>query len=236
MDLLTEYFCLRTKDVARLIRDREPNENDLRSIRFTLTQLHAQGLITRLPYYDLETKGDTSVWGLNDASVKANEQEGITSKTLDEHSRRTLDHEIDISVFHMSLAAQCAKNGWTLYWQQTDLDCGIRPDAYFALILPKGTFHFFLEVERAKIGNVKDGEPSILRKLGNYYNYYNSDRCHTEWDFKQFRVIIIRPTAEKATNLVRLLKDNYDHRMFWITADHKTFATTKGDTLSFSDL
>jgi hypothetical protein len=45
----------------------------------------------------------------------------LTPKTFDDHSARTLDHELEISHFHMALKRFCEKHDLKLYWQQADL-------------------------------------------------------------------------------------------------------------------
>lgn len=247
LDLLAEYFCLRTKDITELLRGRDPNPNDLRSTRFTLGKLKDEGYLTRLPYFDTGTQGVTYAWGLTDKALRTawfvdNIQPNF-AKTFDEHSERTLDHELEISQFHKDVKRLCAQKNWNLYWQQADLDCTIRPDAYFAIRKDGNTFHFFLEVERAKLSKYKNGEPSIIRKLANYYHYYNTPTCQKEWNFKQFRVIVTQRTPDRAAHLLAALKKQFDHRMFWITSGATSaasgttsFMTTKGDALLFSDL
>jgi hypothetical protein len=227
LELLAEYFCLRTNDAARLIRSREPNENDKRSVRHTLGLLYRMGLINRLPYLDLdrESGGVTYVYGLSDKGVKFVESLWPNAKTFDEHSQRTLDHELEISFFHIALKKFSAKNKLKLYWQQSDLKCTVSPDAMFAITDPakpegKNTFYYFLEIERAKIGHYVNGEPSIMKKLGKYYSYYGTDACEKEWtDFRQFRVIVVQRTDERRENLLKQLNKEYNHRMFWLTSE-----------------
>ena len=163
-------------------------------------------------------------------------------KTLDEHSERTLEHELGISFFHLSLRALCDESGLTFRWQQAGLKCGVNPDAYFSLTNPvtegKNTHHFFLEVERAKIGNYREGEPSIIRKLRRYYDYYNTTGCESEWGFRTYRVVTVLRNEERRANLLRAMAAELNHRMFWIgvescrTADLRT---PRGDTFSFAD-
>src|SRR5690349_13821108 len=95
---LVEYFVLRSKDLARLIRGREPNRNDIRTINRSLKLLDELGLVRRIPYLDPVTEGINYACGLTDRSVGE-----YGGKTFDEHSVRTLDHEIDISLFHITL-------------------------------------------------------------------------------------------------------------------------------------
>jgi hypothetical protein len=210
LELLAEYFCLRTRDVAHLIRNREPNENDLRSSRRTLELLFSQGLVHRIRYIepDRDRGGPTYVCGLSDKGTGL-----FNGKTFDDHSERTLDHELEISFFHAELRKLPVK----LYWQQFDLKRGIHPDALFALTNEKGSFYFFLEIERSKIGNFRDGEPSIVRKLKRYAEYFDTDECERDWHFRKFRVIIVQKSETRKQNLLNAIS-NFG-RMFWLTAD-----------------
>jgi hypothetical protein len=237
LELLAEFFCIRTNDIALLIRGREPNDNDKRSIRQTLMVLLKAGVVERLPYLDLDrvTGGVHYAWGLTDKGVKFVKPLWPLAKTFDEHSQRTLDHELEISFFHMALKKFAEKNKLKLYWQQSDLKCTVSPDAMFALTDPakpegKNTLYYFLEMERAKIGHYVNGEPSIMRKLGKYYEYYGTEKCEKEWqDFRQFRVIVIQRTHERRENLLRQLNNEYNHRMFWLTTEDYAKTNIGGD-------
>jgi hypothetical protein len=209
--LLAEYFCLRTNDVAAILRGRIPTESDKRTLRHTLGSLYKSGLVYRLPYLDLEReRGPVNyVYGLSDKGVKyCAEFYNGRCKTFDDHSQRTLDHELEISMFHFALKGLCIRKHFSLYWQQDDLKCTVNPDA------------MFLEIERAKMGNYKDGEPSIMRKLGKYYEYYNSTDCKKEWgSFEHFRVVVVQRTDDRRTNLLQELRLRFNHRMFWLTTE-----------------
>lgn len=225
--------------MAQLLRRRSPTKNDVRTINRTLLLLDRAGLIHRIKYLDLTNDGVGYACGLSDMGVRYS----MEGKTFDEHSERTLDHELEISYFHIALQEFCYQQGLELFWRQADLKHGVNPDAYFSLTDPKkegkNTFHFFLEVERAKIGNYKNGEPSIIRKFKAYYEYYNSPECEKHWGFKTYRVVVTLRNDERRVNLLKSMQDDLKHRMFWIgteanlTAD---FHTPKADTFSFSDL
>lgn len=227
LELLAEYFCLRTNDVASLVRNREPNENDKRSVRYTLGLLYKEGLVNRLPYIEMDRDRGvaTFVYGLSDKGVNFVRSIWTQAKTFDEHSQRTLDHELEISFFHIALKKMCAKHKLKLYWQQSDLKHTISPDAMFALTDPskpegKNTLYYFLELERAKIGHYMNGEPSIIRKLAKYHAYYGTDACQKEWtDFRQFRVIVTQRNDERRENLLKQLNKEFNHRMFWLTTE-----------------
>ena len=181
---LGEFFCLRPKDLVELIFGKHTETNKA-SIRRTLA-------IPRLgrPYSrpgdtasgrnpGRDVGGPTNVWGLSDKAIRNNHLFAALElydqvKSFDEHSAWTLDHELEISYFHMALVKKLPRK---LYWQQTGLKRSIHPDAYFALTDPmqpegKNTFHYFLEIEKGK----KTFE-DLLKKLGRYYDLYDTNKC-----------------------------------------------------------
>jgi hypothetical protein len=131
----------------------------------------------------------------------------------------------------------------SLKWRQHDLKHFIDPDAYFSITdlrrEAKNTNHFFLEFERAKLGNMKDGKYSVTRKLEHFYQYYNSAECEEQWGFKTYRVVLFKKTIETRDNLVKAMQPDLNHRMFWLGTKANLladFRTPKGDTFSFLDL
>src|ERR1022692_3825373 len=52
LELLAEFFCLRTKDAAGLLRDRAITDSDARSVRRTLSILHRDGFLYRALHLD----------------------------------------------------------------------------------------------------------------------------------------------------------------------------------------
>ena len=75
------------------------------------------------------------------------------------------------------------EQGLRFAWQQADLKHTLHPDALFYVadpVNPGKAFCYFLEIERAKLGNYRNGEPQILRKLRTYYDYFNSTGCENE--------------------------------------------------------
>jgi hypothetical protein len=224
LELLAEFFCLRTKDAAALLRNRDITENDARSVRRTLSILHRDGFLCRL---DLGAASGIAnyVYGLSDKGVDHACENGYSTastKTLDEHSLRTLDDELEISAFHIALQRFSEASGLAYSWRQTDLKHTVHPDAFFTVQDPRDTskeFCYFLEIERAKFGNYRDGEPQILRKLGAFYDYFNSTDCEKEWGFRQYRVVIVQRTDARREGLLKALRAHYNHRMFWLTTE-----------------
>jgi hypothetical protein len=227
LGLLAEFFCLRTNDAAELLRGRTPTPSDTRSVRRTLAILHRDGFVYRIPHFEAgrDRGGMTYVHGLSDRGVRHAVQDGYATpatKTLDEHSLRTLDHELELSSFHIALHRLCVSRNIRYAWRQTGLKRTVHPDALFHVADPANpgkAFCYFLEIERAKLGNYRNGEPQILRKLRKYYGYFNSTDCEKEWGFRQYRVIVVQRSDARRDGLLMALQKSCNHRMFWLTTE-----------------
>jgi Replication-relaxation len=227
LELFAEFFCLRTNDAATLLRNRSVTESDARSVRRTLSILHRDGFLYRVPHLDsARARGGVAyVYGLSARGVHHAVQNGystLATKTLDEHSLRTLDHELEITSFHIALHRLCAHHGLRYAWRQTDLKHTVHPDAVFNIsdpTHPGKAFCYFLEIERSKLSKYKNGEPQILRKLRAFYEYFNSTGCEKEWGFRQYRVIVVQRTDARREGLLTALRKNFSHRMFWLTSE-----------------
>ena len=227
LELAAEFFCLPTRDAAELLRGRAATRSDERSVRRTLSLLHRDGFLARLPLlaWGIERGGVGHVYGLSDKGVAHALRNGYSTpstKTFDEHSLRTLDHEVEITAFHVALHRFCGERGLQYAWRQADLKRTVHPDALFTITDPRAPdreFCYFLEVERSKFGNYKNGEPQILRKLGAYYGYFNSTGCEKEWGFRQYRVVIVQRTEARRAGLLTALEGRFPHRMFWLATE-----------------
>lgn len=190
--------------------------------------LFNEGLVHRIPYLALDQVcgGATYAYGLSDKGARK-----FGGKSFDEHSERTLDHEIAITDFHIGLRRLCDLHQLELYWLQKDLKRGIHPDAYFAITDPskagKNTNHFFLEVERQRMGGMWEGRPSILRKLDRYYDLYNTGGCEKAWGCRTFRVVIVVKTPRRMHNLLQTLTGNLYHGMFLLSCAPGVYQTPK---------
>ena len=222
LELLDEYYLLRVRDFSTLLKGKY-NENTRRTMQNVLTALHGRGYVGRLRFIDDMIEVPTVVYAyyLNDSGAKKLEHE---KAAFAPESMTILRHEIEITQFHINLKHWAESKGLKVHWHQPKMDHkkAINPDAYFGIedpSLPHGrnTLHYFLEVERAPIGNYRNGEPSIIRKLAKYYDFYDSPQCEKEWGFRKFRVITVVRNSEKQLNLAARLTERYNHRMFWIT-------------------
>jgi hypothetical protein len=222
--LLDEYYLLRVKDFPAILKGID-NENSRRATQNVLAALCEEQYVGRKRFIDDMAEKPTVVYAyyLNDSGAKllANPRAALAPESM-----AILRHEIEITQFHIRLKKFAESRGLTLQWHQPKIDHrrDINPDAYFGIKDPKlpegkNTLHYFLEVERAKVGNYKNGEPSIIRKLAKYYEFYDSPHCEKEWGFRKFRTIVVVRTADKQYNLCERLADKYPHRMFWITTE-----------------
>jgi hypothetical protein len=227
LELLAEFFCLRTNTATELLRDRTITESDARSVRRTLSILHRDGFLYRAPHFDSchNRGGAAYVYGLSAKGVGHALRNGystLSTKTLDEHSIRTMDHELELTSFHIALHRLCAREGLRYAWRQKGLKRTVHPDAVFNVADPANpgkAFCYFLEIERAKLGNYRNGEPQILRKLRRYYEYFNSTDCEKEWGFRQYRVIVVQRSDTRREGLLKALREKCSHRMFWLTTE-----------------
>jgi len=227
LQLCAEFFCFRTDDAAELLRGHPITESDARSVRRTLSILHRDGFLYRVSYFDPGhvRGGACYVYGLSDKGVDHAFRNGYATaatKTFDEHSIRTLDHELELTSFHIAIYRLCSARGLPYLWRQTDLKHTVYPDGFFYVADPANpgkAFCYFLEIERAKLGNYRNGEPQILRKLRKYYEYFNSTDCEKEWGFRHYRVIVVQRNDARREGLLRALRETINHRMFWLTTE-----------------
>ncbi|HLY39685.1 MAG TPA: replication-relaxation family protein [Terracidiphilus sp.] len=224
IELLQEYYLLRVNDFVSLTKARQ-DENARRSIQNILQALLAKRYIGRLRYFDDTAERATIVYAyfLNDSGAALLED---PAAAFTKESQLIPRHEIEITQFHMHLKRWTDKCGLILHWRQPKMDHGktINPDAYFGIEDPKlpvgkNTFHYFLEMERSPLGNYKNGEPSIMRKLAKYYELYDSSDCEKQWGFRKFRVVTVVRNADKMYNLCKLMSEKFSHRMFWMTTE-----------------
>ncbi len=178
--------------------------------------LWKQGLLNRLPWFELIRDGGNIgyIYGLSDKGVHEHDWESPDAKSFDEHSARTLDHELEISLFHIAVKRMCEGRRTGLYWQQSDLKRDIHPDALIKLNTPKGEYAFFLEVEKAK-----KNFDALTEKFERYAKYYDTDDCLKDWGFRKFRVIVVQKNEVRRLNLLKEMHGKLPHRMFWLTTE-----------------
>jgi len=194
--VLADYFCLTAKMAAELL-----------GISARAVQAHYHRLIDAQLVYGIRyapeehLKGAIPIaYGLSDSGVAKAFREGFatdSTKSIKGHKPSRIEHEVMISRFHLELARWCEEEGWDVRWRQRNLQHGVYPDALFRV---DGAY-LFLEIERAKLGDYKDGEPQIRRKLKAYRDYHGSVACEKDFGFRRFRVVTVMRTFARAANL-----------------------------------
>jgi Replication-relaxation len=236
LKMLVEYCYLSTQEFYRLIENESPTQDSHeRKVRRLLKDFSTHLKSAPLIDYDNSHRFLTyrNIYWLSSKGLALAQTEGIDNgegKANDEHSPRTLEHEYDITRFHLRIKEFAKQHELDLYWQQRDLKKAINPDALFGLSQDENAYYYFLEIEKSKAGNYINGEPQILRKLSRYYEYYNSDACAKDWgDFRKFRVVVIVQTEARQKNLLTHLSERHKHPMFWIANQENplTFLTPK---------
>jgi hypothetical protein len=221
--LLQEFYILRVSDILFIVG--QESDDKRRNVQYVLSRLRERGFVGRLRFFDdlAETASITYAYFLTDKGADALED---PTAAFTKESQLIPRHEVEITQFHIYLKRWTDKQGFNLHWHQPKMDHkkDINPDAYFGIEDPKlptgkNTLHYFLEMERSPLGNYRNGEPSIIRKLAKYYELYDSTDCERHWGFRKFRVITVVRNADKQYNLCRRLSERYSHRMFWVTAE-----------------
>jgi hypothetical protein len=223
LGILAEYFCLNTILASELL-----------GISERAVQAHYQRLVAaQLVYaksYEPETyeKGALpKAYGLTDSGVKQAFREGFatdSTKSFRGHALRTIEHELMISKFHLELVKLAAVNVWDLHWRQSRLDKrAVRPDALFRL----NGHNFFLEIERARLGDYRDRTPRIIGKLQAYREYHASTDCENDFGFRTFRIITVMRTPRRVENLTQALTQaGQGSGFFWNASEDAFFDFT----------
>ena len=127
------------------------------------------------------------------------------SKSKRQASTRFLDHELELNRFHFLLESAASETaGYTIEewlergslpnWPSTARPV---PDAYFRLLTPRGTAHFFLEVD---LGS--EAASSVFKKkLEAYRVYGESGAFRQEFKGEYFRVLITVPNDTRLKTL-----------------------------------
>lgn len=137
-----------------------------------------------------------------------------------------LDHFIEVNEFRISVTrAASAHNCTLLFWKydselQNKTSTGVlisdivvdpenptqkipvTPDGFFGLETPKGSVYFFVEVDRATMGNAR-----FKRKMRGYARYWLDGVYQEKWGFeKPFRVLT-STTKRRVPNLLQTTRE-----------------------------
>lgn len=161
-------------------------------------------------YLDRQQKNDFSEFvyyftekGGNLAAERGHLQE---PRWITKKSPMTLDHDVEISRFHLTLEkALCGKAH--LVWEQWRGDLGREfdsewiPDAKFVII---GESAGLLEIVKSGESGYKKGESSLVAKL----KTYDREKHHT---------LIVMPTIQRIQNFLSKIEDELPSTRLWFT-------------------
>jgi Fe2+ or Zn2+ uptake regulation protein len=223
---LVEMHHLTTSDFYRLFRVRG-SESGERNVRKILEQFAAHGLVRRSPLVTEEilagkiVNAENVYWLSERGLKKARELEldpHNIGRANDEKSRLVLAHDYEITKFHMAVNAAAGAKVW---WRQRDLkhhfrvgalEHGVNPDALFYA----GSYYFFLEIEKSKQGHYRNGESQFMKKCSSYLAYASGPYRERWSGMDGFAVLFVVKTAARRDNLLKQLKEKYEHPIFWI--------------------
>jgi hypothetical protein len=213
LGLLDEYTYLRTKHFYELLPNEgsATNETWERGIRRCLQLAEGVGLLTHEEVHER----------LPNSRSGFNHSESIYYR-YGKRSPHSLNHDIAITEFHLALKRAVGKFGVQLFWRQVDLRRGgLNPDAFFALHpgSERAKHWFFLEVETSRQGHYRRNENSALVQKLRAYDDLTSDQVAKDWNFDDFRVIVLVKNAARAVNLIRKLSAVLPYRFIWIGAN-----------------
>lgn len=236
LEILADHCYITTGQCARILGIERGYP--LRALQMVLRRAYLGGLLNRRKVVDYDDSRGFTPYELAYWLTKQGCERIGRGKFNEEKSPRTLEHEIAISEFHIRLAKACKERGVALHWRQRNLKRTVNPDALFGLSDPglpanENTFYYFLEVEKSKQGNYRQGESGLIRKLNRYHEYQAGGHCREDWRwFDQFRVVVVVKNEARRRNLLLALEETQPTRIFWVTTgdaelSQKVFLTPK---------
>jgi hypothetical protein len=212
------------------------------SIRRRLRKLHEEGLLQ-----GVEVPFEPAVHFLTRKGANIAASLGFQDEPswVDSKSPLTIEHDVQITKFHLDIAAKLD----LIFWEQRrgELqdhagELSVNPDALFGIRRGELSYYFFLEVEQGKETDYVRGESSRMKKVRAYFEYANAKKHIETWGIQNFRVIFLLPTWQRAKNFRDKVAEQFPFRRFWITSmDYqdilgKIFLNPKDETLhSFLD-
>lgn len=153
------------------------------------------------------------------------------SKDLKQVTPTFLEHTLAINTVRVAVAKACQQPGFRLVtWQgESELKAGydrvtirsesgrlqsvsLIPDSYFVLETPKGTGHFFLELDRGT-----ETTQRFKTKILAYQGYYQSGAYQRRYNTRSLRVLTVTLSETRAANLLRVTEAAGGKQRYWFT-------------------
>lgn len=226
---LDRYLFASRPQLYRIIEKRGEGKQETweRAVRRALDLLERAGYITHGAVYEDNRASRQQVIRRWVHYLTKKGAAAIAGGKPPHHERKpaSLLHEEAVTEFHLELEqALKAHPSLKFHWLQRDIRKGTNPDAIFGIEdttkpIDRSTHWFFLEIERCRAGNWKNGHDQKVRKLQRYTEYRTSGRLTRDWSFiGDFRVIFREETNERMMNLLRKLAPLLPYRFIWITS------------------
>lgn len=137
-----------------------------------------------------------------------------------------IEHLVAINTFRIEVELACSATGHELVeWRddttlKQDYDrvyianrrqpVAVIPDGYFAIQVPAGRMHFFLEMDR---GNMESER--FKRKIAMYDAYWRSELSQRRFGTQNFRVLTVTESARRTANLKIATERANGGKRFW---------------------
>ncbi|MEW6144122.1 MAG: replication-relaxation family protein [Thermodesulfobacteriota bacterium] len=208
-----------------------------------LRKLYDHGFLDRIQRPVTEGKSELlySLWteGARVLSKKLNmsRQELGWSKSKNRVRGEFLEHELEVTRFRLTIEEACKNNeGYSLMewrnkeelkYKKGNISYGEKvrergkniiliPDAYFVLQTPKGTAHFFLEVDRY----TETASKVFKRKMKGYKMYLERGLFRDRFSGKNFRVLIVTTNNTRLKSLIKVTGELGLGIMYWFTTSN----------------
>lgn len=198
LEVLANFYIATAKQVSGLRLGHPPTEHDDRQTRQILLDLTNQGYVRhrdwKVRVYGLTAKGV--------AEATRREMSDACELTI-EKSLELIPHELKRTATHAVIEALCETNAWPLRWQKTDLHRTIHPDDLISIApSPDGNYRYIpFELE-----NEKKTREALYAKAKTYFDYYDTDKCLTEWGyFRKFNPLFQFANEERMRNFLDFL-------------------------------
>ncbi len=233
---LVEYQFLQPEDLRKL------TGRNIVSLRRRLRQLVHRGYLDRLTLplerdAPIGSPPDSFVYQLVSLGILKAREYGFADdqRYTREKSNLLLPHDLLITKIHLTLElATRATPLQLIAWEQRRsalldwADDGIgrlsvNPDALFALKdgekrENENTNYFFLELVRSRESDYQRQQSYFMRKMRAFLAYYRQGRHTARYGIKNFRVLTVTPTPQRAFNLCEKLERNgLAFKRFWFT-------------------
>lgn len=142
-----------------------------------------------------------------------------------------LEHTTDINTVRVAITVACREHGYQIVNWHDDMTLSadydrvdiptsgrrtrsvpVTPDSYFALRVPQGVTHFFLELDRGTMELRR-----FKRKIITYLYYYASGGYERQYQTKSLRVLTVTTTPARLESLKETTEEAGGHDPFYFT-------------------